>query len=508
MAFRLSMSMTSLSAVDLVITGIFIAVSGRIDVLPQDLLANLATLGLLNFLGGLVLYRPIAAFVNGSGTAGPAVARLTVLPKLAAGWAALVTLAYCAAAFSLGVFMPAGAHLDNIPLTLQAAAVAWFAIVYVVYYAVYIYFVVSDCAQDLRQELAARGASMPSSDGRILHKLLLAFTAVAVLPNALIILDLTLFRPLRAAQGLAIEQTIMLDLLASLFLVAVTLVFVSRSVLRPIGSLVAAIRAVRAGDLSVRAPVISTDELGVLSQRFNDMVDGLREREFIRETFGRFLPERVAAALLDGNGTLVPRTATATILYADIEGFTRIAESHPPEAVLAMLNAYFTAAIEPIRQAGGVVNQFQGDAMLVTFNVPVPDPEHADHAVTAAQELQRLLASKTFAGIPVRVRIGINTGDVIAGAVGSEDRLSYTVHGDAVNLAARLEALNKETGTDVLISGETAARLRRAYPLAAMGEIVLRGRTKPVSVYRLLPASDGSVTARVGDDGVAAGRPA
>ncbi|NIP90031.1 MAG: adenylate/guanylate cyclase domain-containing protein, partial [Gammaproteobacteria bacterium] len=173
------------------------------------------------------------------------------------------------------------------------------------------------------------------------------------------------------------------------------------------------------------------------------------------------------------------------ILYSDLESFTGLAEGMSPREVVAMLNEYFPAVIEPINRHGGIVNQFQGDAMLVTFNVPVEDPHHADQAVRAAREIQEIVGGRTFAGRSLRTRIGITTGTVIAGNVGSGDRMNYTVHGDAVNLAARLEQLNKEHGTQVLVSGATTSLLADSYPLEPIGEVDIRGKNKSVAVFKL-----------------------
>ena len=210
-----------------------------------------------------------------------------------------------------------------------------------------------------------------------------------------------------------------------------------------------------------------------------------RQLTVIREVFGKYVPEDVAEAIVAGRGKLEPVQTTATVLYSDLETFTSIVESLPPAQVVQMLNEYFPTVIEPIRRYGGVVNQFQGDAMLVTFNVPVEDSQHADKAVSAACEIQDAVMGRTFAGISLRTRIGISTGTVVAGNVGSGDRINYTVHGDAVNLAARLEQLNKEHGTLVLVSANTVSMLRGSYPLESIGRVAVRGKYNPVEVFNL-----------------------
>jgi len=148
-----------------------------------------------------------------------------------------------------------------------------------------------------------------------------------------------------------------------------------------------------------------------------------------------------------------------------------------------MLNEYFEAVTPPILEFGGTINQFQGDAMLVTFNVPVTDPAHADNALAAAMALQASHHGRRFAGVELRTRVGINTGEVLAGNVGTGRRMSYTVHGDAVNLAARLEELNKSLGTSLLVSASTRAALSSPSTLVSVGEVAVRGRTRPIEIF-------------------------
>lgn len=485
MSKRFVLLMSSLALVDLAVTGIFIAVSGRFDVAAQDILANIAILAIVNAAGAWVLFRPIGDVLLDRREFATAQRRIAALPRSATLWAGTVTLVYCAVIFSLGVYIPADANLDGIPRPLLAASIGWFLFLYVLYYGFYIYFVISDFTNDLKATLFAQGHVLPAGRGRILNKLVVVFGVLALVPSTLIVLDLTVFSDLRAAQGLSLTQTIFLDLFASVFLILVSLIFVTRSLVRPVRSLANAMEALRSGQLDTRAPVTSSDELGVLSERFNEMIEGLRERNFIRQTFGRYVPDKIAALLLANKGVIQPRLTTATILYLDIENFTGISENRPPHSVLEMLNSFFAMAIDAAQRTGGVVNQFHGDAMLVTYNVPVADPDHADNALMAALEIQRAVATNTFAGTRLRVRIGINTGPVVAGAVGAEDRLSYTVYGDTVNLAARLEALNKELGTRVLVSASTVESLRYSYPLQPKGHVTVRGKQNAVSLYAL-----------------------
>ena len=485
MTRRYIIRMASVVAVDFVITGIFLLVAERYEIIATELAINVLVLGLLNAVGAMVLFRPVARFLAGRGDASAARRRTEHLAELSAAWVAVVTLVYCTFAFSLGVFWPEGTSFDALPQPTQWGALAWFAFVYTAYYTFYIYFLISDFEIDLKLRLWERGVQTDPRRGWIVFKITTPLFMVAVVPTLLIVFDLTVFRELRALQGLTVTGTILLDLLSSVFLFVVSLVFVSRSLLRPIRRLMPAIETLRRGDLDAAVPITSSDELGLLTENFNEMLDGLREQAFIRDTFGRYVPEKIAAALLEGRGKLEPRSTVATILFVDMEGFTAFTEANEPEVVLGMLNAYFTAAVEPITRHGGVVNQFQGDAILATFNLPVEDPHHADQAVAAAVEIQQTIDAGRFAGARVRARVGINTGPLVAGLVGSGDRQTYAVHGDAVNLAARLEALNKELGTRILISEATAALLSNAPHLAPRGAFRLRGKSRSVTVYEV-----------------------
>ena len=229
----------------------------------------------------------------------------------------------------------------------------------------------------------------------------------------------------------------------------------------------------------------------LLRARIGASLEKKRLRETIIGQLGKYVPESVAETIVTGAGTLEPMRREATILYSDIESFTTVAESMAPERVVEMLNDYFTRLIEPIMRNNGVVNQFQGDAMLVTFNVPLEDPHHADHALQAAVEIQNTSRDAAFAGVPLRTRIGINTGEIIAGNVGAGNRYNYTVHGDAVNLAARLEQLNKQHGTLVLVSGTTVERLTQSHSLERIGALEIRGKIEPVDVYNYVFRDEG-----------------
>lgn len=220
-------------------------------------------------------------------------------------------------------------------------------------------------------------------------------------------------------------------------------------------------------------------------KRLNDAVR--QQMEFIRDILGKFIPDTVAKKIVDSGGDLEPSRTEATVLMTDIVDFTRVVESYPAERIFEMLNEYFHTVLEPITKHGGIVNNFEGDALMALFNVPVAVPDHADRAVMAAMEICRITQNRKFAGIELHTRIGIDTGEVIAGNVGDGSRLSYTVIGKTVNTASRLEQLNKERGSIGIISNNTVRQLTRDFPLTDAGPVPLRGLVDPIGICIIEP---------------------
>lgn len=217
------------------------------------------------------------------------------------------------------------------------------------------------------------------------------------------------------------------------------------------------------------------------------LVQSVVESTAARE-LSRFVPTEVAQQLKSSDHEMIAgegEVRQTTVLFADVENFTTLCENMSPTELITTLNEFCTAVAEPIERFGGVINQFQGDAILASFNLPKADKDHAANAVRAAIAIQNVLRERTFGkGIRFRSRIGVNTGVVVGGLVGTTDRLSYTVLGDDVNLAARLEQLNKQYGTQILVSEST---YRRAGPdrfsFKSIGEVKVRGRQADTTVY-------------------------
>ncbi len=223
---------------------------------------------------------------------------------------------------------------------------------------------------------------------------------------------------------------------------------------------------------------------------FESVIEGSAARDL-----SRFVPQEVARKVIhseEGAITGKGEVADCSILFTDIEGFTAISESLAPEALIEALNRYFELVAKPIADNGGVISQFQGDAILATFNLPRPDAQHAASAVRAALEIQRVVDGIEFAdGVYFNTRVGINTGRVVGGLVGSGDRVGYTVHGDNVNLAARLEQLNKDYGTRIVVADSTRERIAPGlFEFRELGDTSVRGLNRPVKVFTVTPAAN------------------
>lgn len=282
-------------------------------------------------------------------------------------------------------------------------------------------------------------------------------------------------------------QRLILSIGAGLLVLAIAVIaaaIAGRRLSRPVEAFARAARAVGEGklDLVPQLPGSRIAEFDEASRSFNQMVQGLRERGMIRETLGRFLPEEVARDLLAAGGRLEPSEAKATVLVCDIEDFTLLTDALGPSGIVEFLNAYFEVADEIVKRHGGVITQFQGDAILAVFNLPIANPDHAANALRAAIELVRAADEREFAGVRVRNRAGLYTGRVMAGAVGSRGRTSYTVHGNAVNLASRIEALNKEYGTRILLAEKTAERCP-GFALEKVADAEIRGHGERVPLF-------------------------
>lgn len=238
-------------------------------------------------------------------------------------------------------------------------------------------------------------------------------------------------------------------------------------------------------------PVVATQLLGTVAGK-------LDARRF-REAFGRYVSPDVAAQVLSQAPSLQGERRDVSILFSDLRGFTTISETMAPDKVAAHLTEYFEAMTAAIFRHRGMVNDFIGDAVMAVFGAPLADPDHALHAVEAAADMDRALAALNAKweglGLPVlRMGIGVHTGEVFAGNVGGRARMKYTIVGDPVNVASRVEGLNKETGTTILITEATRGLVGDRVEVRDCGAIPVKGRNEPVRVYELLAVRSGSGT--------------
>lgn len=258
----------------------------------------------------------------------------------------------------------------------------------------------------------------------------------------------------------------------------------------PLQRLVVATRAVLGGDFKRRLGIERGDEIGFLARSFDEMVAGLEEREHIKDTFGRFVSREVAAAALAGDQALAGERREVTILFQDVRGFTSIAERLEPDRLVGVVNRLMTAMVSAVEGQGGIIRQFTGDGVMALFGAPVPHVDHPARAARAALDmlarLPGLNSELAAAGLPLlRIGIGVHTGDVVVGRIGPDERVEYSVVGDAVNLASRIEGLTKELGAELLVSAATASRLGPEFRFGRRSVVEVRGKEHPVEVVEV-----------------------
>lgn len=289
-------------------------------------------------------------------------------------------------------------------------------------------------------------------------------------------------------------ETVLVSILAVGILAAILLgITLSQRITQPVTALVRAAEGIAAGELDQHVQVTTGDEIGALAMAFNSMAGGLRERERIHDMLGRFVSPTVARLVMSRPLALSGESKLLTILFTDLRDFTAMTEREDPAVVISGLNDYFRIVVEAADRHGGIVNKFGGDSTLVLFGLT---DEHSDGrasaaaAVHAALEIragmQALGQRRAAEQLPaLAAGIGINTGTVIAGLIGAERRMEYTVIGDAVNLSARIQALNRELDGDILISDATHAALGEpaGLQLIEYGIHRVKGKSNGVGIY-------------------------
>jgi adenylate cyclase len=267
----------------------------------------------------------------------------------------------------------------------------------------------------------------------------------------------------------------------------------SQRVHEAMNALLRTMQQILEGNLAGHWSPRTTDEFLDLGVGCNAMLLGLREREAIKDMFGRFVSRDVAEVVLAGRVPLCGELREVSVLFQDIRGFTSLSEKTPPEVLLQMLNEFFTEMVAAVEAYGGIVKQFTGDGVMALFGVPVVQPEHPALAVRAALNmLTRLeifnLRRQAHGAVPLRIGIGIHTGEVVAGCVGPDTRLEYGVVGDVVNLASRVQDLTKQLDVAILVTHDTAARLGPEFIFGKRAILPVRGKEQPVGVVEVAPA--------------------
>ena len=294
-------------------------------------------------------------------------------------------------------------------------------------------------------------------------------------------------RPLQHLYSNALISAVLAGVVFSIFAL-----YLARGFVRPINDLSAAAEAVRRGDYAnAQATIFAEDEFGHLARTFNTMVTGVQARERERDIFGRVVSPEVREKLLTGELALGGENRRVSVLFSDIRDFTTLSERLGPQETVALLNEYLTAMTEVVRPWGGYVNNFIGDAIVVVFGAPTARAEIEWSAVGAALAMRDRLVEFNQKRVamgddPIQTGIGISTGKVVAGQVGSLERFLYTVIGDAVNVAARLEGMTKEfEGNPVLINHQTYEGISHRDDLQVedFGPRAVKGRREPVHVF-------------------------
>ncbi|HOO57503.1 MAG TPA: adenylate/guanylate cyclase domain-containing protein [bacterium] len=289
------------------------------------------------------------------------------------------------------------------------------------------------------------------------------------------------------------RNTTIAAILALLAICITASLVLAKRIAKPILELTEASGRVGRGDLDTRVHIATTGkEIQLLADSFNNMVKGLKERETIKETFSRYVTKQVADEILNNPDLVAPGGVRkeVTILFSDIRGFTTFSEKHPPEEVISYLNTYFSSMIDVIFKYEGTLDKFIGDAIMSVFGAPLEHDDDPMRAVLTAIEMQQrldLLNNEWNArgGESLRIGIGINTGDVIVGNIGDVRRMEYTVIGDTVNLASRIEGLTKNYNCPIIISGSTYDKVKSGIIARELGEVTVKGKTEPATIYEL-----------------------
>ena len=434
--------------------------------------------------GGAKRVRPIIAWMEDQGGAYEAWRAAVEVPReltLKVGWQPFILIGLPVSVFAT-VVADLPAYSAFIIFAGTAVAVAYSAILHFFSYEQFLRPVVEDIVAQLPAHFTGAPLGVP-----LRWKLLGALPVINVI-TGVVVSGLS-------TDGSAELHDLGLDVVVAV-LVAFTIsleltVLVTRSVLQPVDRLLEATKAVKQGDLDARVPITSGDELGQLAGSFNEMMEGLSEREALREAFGAYVDPDVAERVLEEGELIEGQEREVTVMILDVWDFTAFAERKSARETVAFLNDLFGIVVPCVAEHGGHANKFLGDGLLAVFGAPERLGDHADRAVSAAGDIVAALTERF--GDDLRFGIGINSGPVVVGSVGGGGRLEFAVIGDPVNVAARVENLTRETSDPVLVTEATRCLVSDgADALESRGEFALKGVSEPVPIYALSPSLDES----------------
>ena len=430
--------------------------------------------------------RPIVAWMEDQGGALEAWRAAVEVPReltLRVGWQPFLLIGV-----PVAIFATVEANLEPYDALIifagAAVAVAYSAILHFFSYEQFLRPVVEDIVDDLPAGFTGAAVGVP-----LRWKLLGALPLINVITGVVVSGLSTNGDSSLSDLGLDVVVAVLVAFTISLELT----VLVTRSVLQPVDRLLEATDAVKKGDLDARVPITSGDELGKLAGSFNEMMDGLSEREALREAFGAYVDPDVAERVLEEGELIEGQEREVTVMILDVCDFTEFAERSSARETVAFLNDLFGIVVPCVTQHGGHANKFLGDGLLAVFGAPDRLEDHADRAVAAARDIAAKLSERF--GKEMRFGIGVNSGPVVVGSVGGGGRLEFAVIGDTVNVAARVEHLTRETGDVILATEATRCLLSEsAGEFEPRGEFALKGVSEPVPIYSLSPALDESLS--------------
>jgi len=435
--------------------------------------------------GGARRVRPILAWMEDQGGAMEAWRAAVEVPReltLKVGWQPFLLIGV-----PVSIFATIEADLEPYSAFIifagAAVAVAYSAVLHFFSYEQFLRPVVEDIVEELPPSFTGAPVGVP-----VRWKLLGALPVINVITGVVV-------------SGLSTDGSASLHDLGFDVVVAVLVAFtisleltvlVTRSVLQPVDRLLEATKRVKEGDLEARVPITSGDELGQLAGSFNEMMQGLSERQALREAFGVYVDPEVAERVLEEGELIEGQEREVTVMILDVWDFTAFAERSSAVETVTFLNEMFEIAVPCVIEHGGHANKFLGDGLLAVFGAPERREDHADQAVAAARDIADNLVEHF--GDEVRFGIGVNSGPVVVGSVGGGGRLEFAVIGDPVNVAARVERLTRETGDAVLVTEATRCLLSDAgEDLEPRGDFALKGVSEPVPIYALAPRLDESL---------------